>query len=195
MRIESEQRTRESERETSRRQLLAEVARLEGERTQASAAIGRFTHETERRLVRAPVSGRVGEARVIQPGAYVRAGEVLGAILPTGSLRIVAEFKPSALGRIREGQAARLRLQGFPWAEYGSLAAVVMSVAREIRDGRVRVELGLVDGAASGVPLQHGLPGSVEVEVERVTPASLAFRAAGDTLSALAAPSGDRSAR
>jgi membrane fusion protein (multidrug efflux system) len=34
------------------------------------------------------------------------------------------------------------------------------------------------------VPLQHGLPGSVEVEVERASPAALTLRTAGQLLTA-----------
>lgn len=75
-------------------------------------------------------------------------------------------------------QAAELRLDGFPFTQYGSLRTTVTSVAAELRDGRVRVELALAD-AHVNVPLQHGMPGSVQVEVERTLPAILALRAAG----------------
>jgi membrane fusion protein (multidrug efflux system) len=130
------------------------------------------------------VSGRIVEAQVLRPGEYVRDGEVLGAVIPSGALRIVAEFAPeAALGRIRPGRSAKLRLDGFPWAEYGTVPAIVTAVAGEIRSGRVRVELRIGVTKGSKIPLQHGLPGSVEVEVERVTPAALAFRAAGQLIS------------
>jgi pyruvate-ferredoxin/flavodoxin oxidoreductase len=91
---------------------------------------------------------------------------------------------PAALGRIRPGQPARLRLQGFPWTQYGSIGAMVSDVASEVRDGRVRVELVIDPRAASPIPLQHGLPGTVEVEVERVSPATLTLRAAGQLVAA-----------
>jgi membrane fusion protein (multidrug efflux system) len=115
----------------------------------------------------------------------VQEGEKLGAIVPLGRLRAVAQFPPSAaLGRIRLGQRARVRLDGFPWAQYGSIPATVSRVAGEVRDGQVRVELSIAPAAASRVPLQHGLPGSVEVEVERLTPAALVLRTAGRLLAA-----------
>ena len=37
-------------------------------------------------------------------------------------------------------------------------------------------------GNPPGIPLEHGLPGSTEVEVERVSPALLVLRAAGQFL-------------
>jgi membrane fusion protein (multidrug efflux system) len=126
------------------------------------------------------VAGRVGSVLPpLPPGAFVKEGASLGAIVPSGELRVVAEFTPeAAIGRVREGQPGRLRLDGFPWTQFGSVGARVVSIGSEPRDGRVRAELSVV-GAPPAVPMQHGLPGSLEVEVERATPAALVLRAAG----------------
>jgi membrane fusion protein (multidrug efflux system) len=95
----------------------------------------------------------------------------------------VANFDPPvALGRIRPGQHARLRLEGFPWAEYGSVGATITNVASEIRDGSIRVEMALDSDSDTRIPLQHGLPGSVEVEIEALSPAKLVLRKAGSWL-------------
>jgi membrane fusion protein (multidrug efflux system) len=103
---------------------------------------------------------------------------------------IVAEFPPAtALGRVRPGQAARLRLTGFPWTQYGSIEATVARVASEVRDNLVRVELA-PRGAAAGLLKQHGLPGTVEVVVDQVAPAVMLLRASGQML----APGGAREA-
>ena len=103
-------------------------------------------------------------------------------IIP-GVLKIVADFlPPAALGRIQPGQPARLRLEGFPWTQYGAVAATVASVASEVRDGWVRVELAVRPDAASPIPLQHGLPGTIEVEVDHVSPAMLVLRTAGSLI-------------
>ena len=124
-----------------------------------------------------------GKWPTLQIGTFVKAGDKLGAVVPAGSLKLVADFLPAvALGRVQAGQPARLRLDSFPWTQYGSLAATVSSVASEVRDGRVRVELAVDSEPAARLPLQHGLRGTVEVEVERVAPATLVLRAAGQLL-------------
>ena len=93
---------------------------------------------------------------------------------------MVAEFDPpAALGRIRAGQPARMRLRGFPWTQYGTVAGRVSMVGDEIREGRVRVECEVQGRIAQAIPAQHGLPGTIEVEVEQVSPAALALRLAG----------------
>jgi multidrug resistance efflux pump len=163
--------------------LRLEKSSMEGDLETAAASLRRIEHEIDERFVRAPIDGVVAEVSRAPVGAVVREGESLAAIVPDGALRIVAEFRPqAALGRIREGQRARLRLAGFPALEYGTIDATVSSVATEVRDDLVRVELGVDAPSAARIPLQHGLPGSLEVEVERVSPASMILRAAGGRL-------------
>jgi hypothetical protein len=101
-----------------------------------------------------------------------------------GALRAVASYLAAdALGRVSPGQRARVRLDGFPWTEFGTIAAVVSSVSTEPQSSRVRVELALRPDPRSRIPLQSGLPGSVQVEVERSSPANLVLRAAGRAVS------------
>ena len=182
-RLESDHRTQESDRNARLVGLRRDVTRLAGDMTTAAATVERLAHEIERRRLRAPMAGRLGEVAELRVGSVVREGDRLAAVVPRGDLQVVADFlPPSALGRIRPGQPARLRLEGFPWAQYGSLEATVSRVASEVRDGRVRVELSVDPDRASPIPLQHGLPGAVEVQVERVAPVTLVLRTAGKLL-------------
>ena len=182
-RLQRGQGTRESDRQVQLDNLLGEVRKLEGEQATAHANVDRLNYEVERRVIRAPISGRLAEVSPLRPGAVVEEADRLCAILPAGNLRAVAQFPPSAaLGRIRPGQPARLRLDGFPWTEYGSISTSVSTVADEIRDGQVRVELSLAPGTKFPLTLRHGLPGAVEVEVERLSPARIVLRAAGQLL-------------
>lgn len=179
-RLERDQRTKDSDRTARLRQFHREVTRLDGEIQTAEAALARLEHTIDQMRVRAPITGILGEVAALQPGAVLRQGDTLGVVLPPGTLRVVATFVPAvALGRVQPGQPARLRLDGFPWTQYGSLTATVTSVATEARDGMIRVELHLPAETPTAIPLQHGLPGSVEVEVERVSPATLVLREVG----------------
>ena len=183
-RIESERQAREKSHQARLAQLEAEVASLTGQARTAAAAVARLEQEIEKRRIRAPVGGQLGEAATLRIGAMVREGDKLASVVPPGELRAVAYFPPAALGRLKPHQAARLRLHGFPWTEYGSIGATVAKVASEPRDGLVRVELALGSGSITRIPVQHGLPGTVEVEVDRASAATLVLRAAGQLLTA-----------
>jgi membrane fusion protein (multidrug efflux system) len=181
--LEATQRTRDMQQVTRAEELRVSIASLEGAKLRSRSAIAVLRGDIDKRTIRAAVSGRIGEALGVRAGEYVKEGARLGAIIPPGSLRAVADFWPqAALGRVRPGQTARLRLEGFPWMQYGTVAATVTSVGTEVHDGKVRVELEVRPDPASRIPLEHGLPGTVEVDVERASPARLAFRAAGRTL-------------
>lgn len=184
-RLTPEQAERDTDRDVKLRELSEQIAALNASWTASLANIRRLEYEVERRKIRAPVAGRLGECAVLRPGSHISEGQQLGVILPSGRLQITAEFQPSdALGKLKAGQSATMRLQGFPWAQYGTVPAKVVQVASEIRDGKVRVELAVSGRTPARIPLQHGLPGSVEVEIERVSPAALIMRSAGDLVSA-----------
>jgi membrane fusion protein (multidrug efflux system) len=136
-------------------------------------------HAGELRRVRAPIAGRVAGAGPLNPGMVVRAGDTLASIVPEGRLRVTADFPATALGRIRPGQPARMRLDAFPWTQYGRIRGRVARVAREPRGELVRVEILIHSDRGSPVPLAHALRGSVDVEVDRAAPATLLLRTAG----------------
>lgn len=179
-RLRMNQQSAESDRRAHTDQLERELAALEGQRATAAARIKRLQEEIDKHDIRAPVAGRIGEVANLQVGQMVDASERIGAVVPQGRLGIRAEFAPPvAAGRVRPGQRARLRLQGFSWTQYGSLAAQVSRVATEARQGRIQVELAVFPDPSTRLPLEHGLQGSVEVEIEQVSPATLVLRAAG----------------
>jgi membrane fusion protein (multidrug efflux system) len=181
-RLEQDRLAQEKECQTRIARLDREAVELRGAIRIEQAAARRLVHDIEQRRLRAPVSGRLGEVGEIPAGTVVQPAQKLGAIVPAGEPRAVALFPTVALGRLRPGQPARLRLAGFPWTQYGTVPAQVADVATEPIDGLVRVELPLRPRPTSTVPLEHGLIGSVEVEVERVSPAVLVLRAAGQLL-------------
>ena len=89
-------------------------------------------------------------------------------IVPDGELRIVASFRAAAIGRIVPGQPVRLRLEAFPWADFGSLRGEVLRVASESVGGLIRVECSIDPASAPLIPCEHGLGGALEIEVEHV---------------------------
>lgn len=172
-----------SDRRTELDQLQGEIARIEGDIARTEATVDRLRYEIDQRHVTAPIEGIIGEATELRTGSFVEAGDQLGSVVPTGNLLAIAHFAPSeAVGRVKPGQPAQIRLDGFPWTQYGSVAATVERVAKELQGGLVRVELNVDPDSETLIPLQHGLFGTLEVEVDRVSPAALVLRNAGKLL-------------
>jgi multidrug resistance efflux pump len=186
-RVEWERRAELDDREARLLEREREAARLRGEIDASAAAEQRLRREADRLELRAPIAGVVAQLSDRPPGSVVDEGELVATVLPEGSVRGVATFAPAeALGRIRPGQSARLRLKGFPWTRFGTIGARVVRVAAAPDGTGVRVELELTGNG--GPPIEHGLPASVEVEVERTSPWRILLEAAGRRLASAPEP-------
>jgi multidrug resistance efflux pump len=175
--------TQEQDRVARIASLNAAIAALEGTRDETVATAERLGYEISRRQIRAPIGGTLAEVAPLRAGSVVHAGDRILTILPAGDLKVVALFGPAeALGRVRVGQVAQVRFKGFSWTQYGSASAHVTAVSSEVRDGTIRAELSLDDARPADIPLQHGLPAEVDVEIERVTPADMILRTIGRRL-------------
>jgi membrane fusion protein (multidrug efflux system) len=186
----------QKDRRTRISRMEKEATDLEGDLAVEAAAARRLEYALERRTVRAPIDGRVASVREIHPGTVLAEAETVATLVPDGRPRVVAFFPARGVGRLRPGQAARVRLEGFPWMQYGRLPAEVTEVGQEPVQGLVRVELTLAPAEDGRLPLEHGAPAAVEVAVERTSPALLVLRAAGEWLTrqragAVATPAGE----
>jgi membrane fusion protein (multidrug efflux system) len=173
----------EADRAADVRETEGTIAELAGDRMAQEAVVQRLAAERRQRSILAPAAGRIGELARLEAGAVVQPGEHLGTLVPDVRLRVLGGFLPAAaIGRVRPGQPAEVRLDAFPWAEFGVLPARVERVSSELRQGRIWVELAIEEGAVRRIPLQHGLSGSVLVETERLSPAALLLRSLGKAL-------------
>lgn len=166
--------------------LNRELVELNAERLSGEAAIATAQVQLQLLRVTAPVSGRVGRLQSLQAGDVVKAGQILATLVPSAEVRIVAQFPPEqAVGVVLPGQAARVRLDGFSWVEFGSLPATVRHTASEPDQGLIRVELTLDDPNSSArtnlspIPLQHGLTASVDIQTGHLSPWALVQRSVG----------------
>lgn len=164
--------------------LERQVAETHGDLQGVRARRAIAEDEIARHTLRTPSSGRLADIQDFAIGAAVSRGDYVATLLTDEGLSAVGWFPVArGLARIREGQTAELRIDGFPWTEYGALRATVQRVAGEARDGQIRVECQLADSAASSViPLEHGLRGSLIIEIERASPFSLLLRSVGKRL-------------
>ncbi len=170
-------------------ELTQRVVDLEADRSASLVQIETARAQIERRTIRAPAAGRLGNITALQVGDVLKAGDVLATVVPGEEIQVVAELPPQdAIGRVLPGQRARVRVAGFSWTQYGMLDAVVKQVASEPHDGTARVELVIRHASASRIPVQHGLPSSVDIEVERVSPWTLLVRSAGSVVTPPAVP-------
>lgn len=150
---------------------------------QADTRVQQQTLAVDEYQLRAPIAGKLAALADISVGQRLEAGASIGSIQAPGQLRIRAQFSPAAaLGHIRPGQRARVRLDGFAWTRYGEIPARVENIATAVQNGTIAVQLAVDGEIPPGLPLLHDLPASVEVATGRKTPFELLLQRAGDWL-------------
>jgi membrane fusion protein (multidrug efflux system) len=148
--------------------------------SQNKLAIEQSDDEKSKYNILAPVDGYLDAFSKINLGEYVEKGLKLGRIVPVEQVLVEAIFLPSdAIGRIKKGQRARIKVQGYPWTQYGSIDSRVISVSSAIHNETIRVQLELFPSQHSTIPLLQDLKASVEVNTEQTTPFDLLLKSIG----------------
>ena len=93
----------------------------------------------------------------------------------TDPTHAIAQFSPDALQTVKPDQTGLLHLDAFS----EPIPATVVDVDHTLVNGRFSVQFLLQSLSDSNIPLQAGLNGRIEVEVEQVTPFTLLLRSAG----------------
>ncbi|MDJ0835644.1 MAG: biotin/lipoyl-binding protein [Acidobacteriota bacterium] len=174
----------EEQRRVARREEAGRLSALTRQKEGALEALDLLELRLEGYRIHATTDGVVGETVTLNPGQWLETGTRFATLLPPGRTRVHAQFNPGqALGRIEKGQRAVLRFPAFPWLRFGSREALVTHVSGEIREGLMEVILNPSDiGSGERIPLTHGLPCTVEIEVDRISPWSLFLRKLGKEL-------------
>lgn len=83
-------------------------------------------------LIIAPITGKVSFSKIWSEQQFINANEVVLAIVPhkgVGKMVGKAILPVSNSGKVKKGQTANIRLNGFPYREYGILKAEVQDIS------------------------------------------------------------------
>ncbi|MBL8649424.1 MAG: HlyD family secretion protein [Sphingopyxis sp.] len=110
--------------------LIAQIQAAEAEALKARAALTLARQERGNALVRAPISGVVGN-RQVQVGDYVQPGSRLLSVVPTRSLYVVANFKETQTHAMRPGQRAEIHVDALGETLSGRVESLAPGAASE----------------------------------------------------------------
>ena len=105
----------------------------------------------ERYLVTSPVKGKITYTSVWSENQEVKAGELIGTVIPQGALTIIAKaIIPTArFGKVEVGQRVNMKLAGFPYMEFGMLKGRIRSVSLVPEEKGYVAEIELTKGMIS----------------------------------------------
>ena len=131
------------------------------QKSELSEALPRLEDRVSRTLIRAPMDGVVNTLNYRTPGGYIRKGDVVLELIPTGEALIVeARINPKDISRIKLGDEVRIRLSAYDSSKYGH---VVGRLERISPDAVVDERSGsathyLIDVTIEGEMLVNGAP-------------------------------------
>jgi membrane fusion protein, peptide pheromone/bacteriocin exporter len=91
----------------------------------------RIAEEVAQTTLRAPATGSIQGLTGLSPGAWLSAGQMIGAVSPSDALLIETFVSPKDVGLLRLGQPARLQIDAYPYTQWGLLDATVMTLAAD----------------------------------------------------------------
>jgi len=112
------------------RKALEELNSVVAELSEVNTLVPALSERVRRTIIRAPVDGIVNRINFQTVGAYVKAGDVILEIVPTGeALKLEAKIDPKDISSIRLGDLTRIRLSAYDSSRYGAVNGHVRSIS------------------------------------------------------------------
>ena len=148
---------------------LTDLSTLEGEIAELSARIPALESRVDRTSIRAPLDGVINQLNYVTADAYVRTGDILLEMVPTGSDLIVeTQIDPKDIGEIVLGQDVKISLSAYDASRYGRIDGRVSGISADaISDPQTGQQYYLVDVTIEGALYENDgrkvtmLPGMV----------------------------------
>ncbi len=153
---------------------LTDLSSIEGELAELNARIPALEDRVERTSVKSPVDGVINRINYVTADAYIRTGEELLEIVPTGSDLIVeTRIDPKDIAEIIIGQDVKISLTAYDPSRYGRIDGKVLSISADaLSDPKTGQQYYLVDVSITGrlyekngeeVVLLPGMVASIDV--------------------------------
>ncbi|MDP2058481.1 MAG: HlyD family efflux transporter periplasmic adaptor subunit, partial [Flavobacteriaceae bacterium] len=105
----------------------------------------------EKYMITSPVDGKITFTSVWSENQEVKAGELIGTIIPQGDLTIIAKavIPTAGFGKVEVGQRVNIKLAGFPYMQFGMLKGRIRTVSLVPEAKGYVAEIELAEGMTS----------------------------------------------
>ncbi len=124
-------------------------------------------------LLIAPISGEIALTHTWSEQQFVNAGEEIMTVVPqesAGAIIAKATLTGTNAGKIKEGMEAHLRLDGFPYQEFGLLNGMVGMIALVPSQDGIEIEIKLPENLVTSynepIPFRQEMEGTARIVTE-----------------------------
>jgi membrane fusion protein, adhesin transport system len=115
-----------------RLQAMSELSDVVSSISELNEALPLLRERVSRTVIRAPMDGIIYRLNYRTPGGYVKTGDVVLELVPTGEgLMIAADIAPKDISNIQPGDDVRIRLSAYDSSRYGSVEGRVSRISAD----------------------------------------------------------------
>jgi multidrug resistance efflux pump len=121
----------------------------------------------------APQDGRLAYIGFIQDGMFVESSQAIFSVLPLNGIIVVrAELPLYNSGKVKSGQRVKIRLDNYPFEQYGAIPGIVSSISSIPSEEKYFVNIALPQGLTTDhnktLEFQQQLSGTTEIITEEL---------------------------
>ena len=126
-------------------------------------------------VLKAPVAGKVSYSRVWNENQTVTEGELVMTVIPLSQGSIIGKVKlpMEGAGKVKEGQRVIIKLDNYPYLEFGMLNGNVQSIAAAPNESAYLVQVNLRDSLRTTygktITFRQEMQGNAEIITEQMT--------------------------
>ena len=114
---------------------VTDLAKSEDESAIRTQELNKSDRKRAFQQIRSPVSGTVQQLALATIGGIVQPAQLLMIIVPDGSaIEVEAMIQNKDIGFVRERQGVRVKLEAFPFTDYGLIDGVLETISRDAID-------------------------------------------------------------
>lgn len=118
-----------------------------------------------------PIDGKVSFNRFYSSNQNVKTGERVFTILPSDSTKIIArvELGVQGAGKVKIGQRVNIKLDNYPYLEYGMLEGIIRSISKVPEDQKYSLDVDFPNGLMTNYGIELDFAQQIEGQAEIIT--------------------------
>ena len=118
-----------------------------------------------------PIDGKVSFNRFYSSNQNVKTGERVFTVLPSDSAKIVArvELGVQGAGKVKIGQRVNIKLDNYPYLEYGMLEGTIRSISKVPEDQKYSLDVDFPNGLVTNYDIELEFAQQIEGQAEIIT--------------------------
>lgn len=114
---------------------VTDLSEAQGKSSIAAEELHKTSRRRDLELLRSPVDGTVQQLSVNTIGGVVEPAKAIMVIVPDdAAIEVEAQILNKDIGFVHEGQPVRVKLEAFPFTDYGLIEGTVESISRDAID-------------------------------------------------------------